>query len=251
MTRHTLSVADPCGPLASSQAPHWLQLVQAIGAVATTIGVLTALYVVIVREPREASQLHQNHVAQLNELRRAKTDRAAAQARKLLPSTVRTPIFGDLWWTVRIDNTSHSPVTILAVDVTAVDADGRDIPGGCRRTNNAMPADAVIDRSIRAVLSSHPDSEVIPTLGQAIRDGMAGHFVDEWPPKLQPYQHALMTYVVNDPDHELRVTVDYEDEAGYQWRRSDTGKPRRTDEVALISIPETADQPWLPWEALQ
>jgi hypothetical protein len=226
-------------------------LVQAIGAVATTIGVLTALYVVIVREPREASQVHKNHVAQLNELRRAKTERAAAQARKLLPSSVRTPIFGELWWTARIDNTSHSLVTILAVEVTAVGADGREVPGGCIRANNAMPADAVIDRSIRAVLSNRPDSEVIPTLGEAIRDAMAGHFVDEWPRKLQPYQHALMTYVITDPDHKLRVTVDYEDEAGYQWRRSDTGQPRRTDEVALIGSPATADQPWLPWEALQ
>lgn len=245
------SLAAPCAPLGATQTPHWLQVVQAGGAIATTVGVLTALYVVIVREPREASQIHRNHVARMDAFQRAKAERAAVQARKLLPSCVRTPIFGDLWWTVRIDNASHALVTILSVDVVALDHDGVEVVGGCRKTNDTMPADQVIDRSIRAVLSTHPDSDVIPSLGKAVRDAMTGHFVDQWPNKLQPYTHALMTYATTDPDYTVRVTVDYEDEAGYQWRRTDTGQPRRTDEVSLIGSPAVAGEPWLPWESLQ
>jgi hypothetical protein len=39
-------------------------------------------------------------------------------------------------------------------------------------------------------------------------------------------------YTTADANLKLRVTIDYEDEAGYQWRRTDTGQPRRTDEEA-------------------
>jgi hypothetical protein len=31
------------------------------------------------------------------------------------------------------------------------------------------------------------------------------------------------------PEYTLRVTVDYEDEAGYQWRRTEIGQPKRID----------------------
>ena len=42
----------------ASQITLRLQEVQAIGAVATTIGVLTALYIAVIRDPRKASQEH-------------------------------------------------------------------------------------------------------------------------------------------------------------------------------------------------
>ena len=29
----------------------------------------------------------------------------------------------------------------------------------------------------------------------------------------------------------LRITIDYEDEAGYQWRRTDISQPRRIDDA--------------------
>jgi hypothetical protein len=37
------------------------------------------------------------------------------------------------------------------------------------------------------------------------------------------------------PDHALRVTIVYEDEAGYQWRRTDTSQPERTGRDPLLS----------------
>jgi hypothetical protein len=49
-------------------------------------------------------------------------------------------MFGDSWWTVRIDNPTNAVTTILAVDVKAVDTKVIDITDGCRRANNTMPA---------------------------------------------------------------------------------------------------------------
>jgi hypothetical protein len=56
------------------------------------------------------------------------------------------------------------------------------------------------------------------------------HFVNGWPRTIAPNHHAVMCYTTTDPSYKLRVTIDYEDEAGFQWRRTDTGQPRRTDE---------------------
>jgi hypothetical protein len=51
-----------------SQSPQWIQITQAIGSVATTIGVLTALYIAVIRDPRKASQEHIHHLERLNAL---------------------------------------------------------------------------------------------------------------------------------------------------------------------------------------
>src|SRR5215813_5633507 len=86
-------------PQAVSQSPTWLQVIQAIGSVATAVGVLIALYVALIREPKEASAEHRHHVAQMDALRNVKNERLWAQARKLVPSCARTPLLGELWWT--------------------------------------------------------------------------------------------------------------------------------------------------------
>jgi hypothetical protein len=53
-------------------APLWLQVIQAAGGIATTIGVLIALYIALIRDPREASAEHKHHVAQMEALRNAR-----------------------------------------------------------------------------------------------------------------------------------------------------------------------------------
>jgi hypothetical protein len=238
MIDHALVLAGPmtapCASQAASQSPQWLQVMQATGAVATTVGVLIALYLVVIRDPREASEEHRHQVAKMDALHHVQTERVGAQARKLVPYCARMPIFGDSWWTVRIDNISNAVTAILGVDVTALDTNGFEIPAGCRPANSTMSVDNVIERSIGAVLSGHPDSQLVPTLRQAIRDAMTGHFVKEWPRTLPPYQHAVMAYATTDPNYKLRITVDYEDEVGHRWRRTDTSLPRRVDEEPLI-----------------
>jgi hypothetical protein len=203
-----------------------LQEAQAIAAIATTIGVLIALYVAVIREPRKAAEERRHHEARMDKIDHAYSERVAAQARKVVPSCVRTPMFGDSWWTVRIDNTSNAVTALVAVDVEAIDANGIDVPGGCVQANNTMPVDQAFDRSILAAMSGFQRS---PLSKQALRDALFGHFATEWQRTVPPYQHTVMAYTTTDPGYTLRVTIDYEDEAGYRWRRTDTGQPIRMD----------------------
>ena len=73
--------------------------------------------------------------------------------------------------------------------------------------------------------------QMTPTVKQAMQEAMIGHFAAEWQTTLGPNQSALMAYVTSDPRFKLRITIDYEDEAGYQWRRTDSGQPERLDSV--------------------
>jgi hypothetical protein len=220
----------------------WLQEIQAIGAMATTIGVLTALYIAVIRDPRKASQEHRHHLERMDALHRVHMDRIEAQARKVVPSRGRIPIFGDLWWTVRVDNASNTMISIVAVDVKALDANGFEVSGGCRPASRNVPFDEAFDRAARAVQreslrdgAHQPGSDLVPALKQAIRDTLAGHLVTRWPRMLSPNQYAVMTYTTTDPSYELRITLDYEDEDGYRWRRTDSGQPTRADRELLMS----------------
>jgi hypothetical protein len=138
MTDHALMLVGRIaaqGPSPTvSQPPHWLSVAQATGAVATTIGVMPQI--------ADTTQHRSMHST-------APKRSAAAQARKVVPSCVRTPMFGDSWWTVRIDNASNAMTTLLAVEVTALDTNGFEVIGGCRQVNNTMSVDQVFDRSIR------------------------------------------------------------------------------------------------------
>ena len=62
-------------------------------------------------------------------------------------------MFGDSMVDSQIDNTSNAVTTILAIDVTAIDTNGVDVPCGCHQANNTMPVDEAFDRSKRAALS--------------------------------------------------------------------------------------------------
>jgi hypothetical protein len=220
-----------------SQSSQWLQFFQATAAIATTVGVLIALYLVVIRDPRQASEEHEHHVAKIEALQRAQWERAAAQARKVVASCAKTPIFGDSSWTVRIDNGSNALATLLAVEVIALDPDGVEIPHGCKSANGTMAVDQALDRSVQAVLSgplrSGSERPLPATVKQAIRDALVGHIVDGWPRTIPPNGHAVLAHRTSDPSYKVSVTIDYEDEAGYQWRRTDTRPPTRLEEVAI------------------
>lgn len=241
MISHALVLGGPtaaqCAPQAVSQSPQWLQEFQATGAIATTIGVLIALYLVVIRDPREAAEEHRHHEAKMEALHRANRERAAAQARKVVPSCARTPTFGDSSWTVRIDNASNALTTLLAVEVIALDANGVEIPHGCKPANGTMAVDQALDRSIQAVFSGPlrvgRERPLTGAAKQSIRDALVGHIVDGWPRSIPPNGHAVLAHRTSDSNYRLSITIDYEDEAGYQWRRIDSGQPTRLDEVAI------------------
>jgi hypothetical protein len=50
---------------------------------------------------------------------------------------------------------------------------------------------------------------------KALRDAVVGHFSTEWKRTLSPNQHTVMAYATTSSDQSLRVTIGYEDEAGY------------------------------------
>jgi len=51
--------------------PTWYVVVQSAASVATTIGVLTALYVAVVREPRKADEERKRREVEMEALKRA------------------------------------------------------------------------------------------------------------------------------------------------------------------------------------
>ena len=72
MTNHDLLSAARINAQGASDVVNrtslWLQEIQAIAAVATTVGVLIALYVATVREPRKAAAESRRHKAQMDAL---------------------------------------------------------------------------------------------------------------------------------------------------------------------------------------
>ena len=192
-------------------------------------------------------------------LERAELERVGAQARKVVPSCVSTPMFGDNWWTVKVDNASASVTKILSVDVRAVDPGGNEVPQGCQQANNTMPVDQAFERSIRAALAGsfeggfqrsgygsmippgtaqHISDRIAPTVKHAMQEAMVGQFVKEWRTILPPNEHAVMAYTTTDPSYRLRITIDYEDEAGFTWQRTDVSQPRRTDMIETPAGPK-------------
>jgi hypothetical protein len=85
MTDHALMLVGRIaaqGPSPTvSQPPHWLSVAQATGAVATTIGVLIALYIAAIREPRKDAADRRHHAAQIDALHRAEKERCSPSSK--------------------------------------------------------------------------------------------------------------------------------------------------------------------------
>ena len=140
--------------------PAWLE---STTSVATTGGVLIALYVAVWREPRKARADRIERAAQADEdrrrydeqmaaLQRAENDRIAAQARKVVPAVYRADLFGENIWTVRINNTSAGIIRNLAVRVVAVDRSGAEVPNGCGQANNQVSISRGMERIVSDAL---------------------------------------------------------------------------------------------------
>ena len=56
---------------------------------------------------------------------------------------------------------------------------------------------------------------------------MLGQLVSEWMTTLTPGQFAVMPFKTAASNYTLQVTIEYEDEAGYRWQRTDSSQPRR------------------------
>ncbi|MGB9306134.1 MAG: hypothetical protein WCB92_21375 [Mycobacterium sp.] len=67
-------------------------------------------------------------------------------------------------------------------------------------------------------------------MSDRFRDAMLGQLAREWMPTLTPGQFAMMAFKTIDRDARLRVVLEFEDEAGYRWRRPDDGQPVQIEE---------------------
>ncbi|PQM45651.1 hypothetical protein [Mycobacterium talmoniae] len=261
--------------------PDWLQIAgaygTALGAIFTALGVLAALWAAFYWEPKkaredrternkQAAEDRRRYEDQMAALLRAEDDRVAAQARKIVPTIFPADVLGENLWTVKVSNTSNGVVTNLAVSVTAVDADGNEIPNGCRQANREINVGESFGRIVREALSGsiggalssqlgnlggmggygntggfqrvgpNPNQmgdmiaqRLSPEVSARFREALLGQMVSEWMTTLTPEQFAVMAFRTTAPDARLRVVLEFEDEAGYRWRRPDDGQPRKID----------------------
>ncbi|SON62258.1 hypothetical protein MSIMFI_03779 [Mycobacterium simulans] len=109
----------------------------------TTLGVLTALYVAVWREPRKADEdrasraeqaaaERERHDTQIAALRQAEDERLAAQARRIVPAIFRGNIVSNILWNLRIDNISADVISELKIDIIIHDGNGNPVPHGYR-----------------------------------------------------------------------------------------------------------------------
>ena len=200
--------------------------------------------------------------AQMAALQRAEDDRIIAQARKIVPATFPAEMFGPNLWTVKVSNTSNGVVTNLDVSVTAVDAGGNEIPNGCRQANDQVSIGDAFRRlisdalsgAVTGALSTTPmaafggraggmnadqlrsviDGRLGAGVSERFRDAMLGQLAREWMPTLTPGQFAVMAFQTADSNARLRVVLEFEDEAGYRWRRPDDGQPVQIEETQKL-----------------
>lgn len=75
------------------------------------------------------------------------------------------------------------------------------------------------------------DQRLGPEVSERFREAMLGQLVREWMTMLTPGQFAVMAFQTTDGNARLRVVFEFEDEAGYRWRRPDNGQPVRISET--------------------
>ena len=70
-----------------------------------------------------------------------------------------------------------------------------------------------------------------PQLNEKLQDVVSAAISGDWPATLAPEQSETRVYVATDAKCELRVAIQYEDSAGFLWKRTDRGKPERVSEI--------------------
>jgi hypothetical protein len=252
--------------------PDWLQISAATATTLGALGVLAALTTFWwqwrkARDDRsqrdeQFAEDRRRYDAQMAALQRAEDDRIIAQARKIVPATFPAEMFGPNLWTVKVSNTSNGVVTNLDVSVTAVDAGGNEIPNGCRQANDQVSIGDAFRRlisdalsgAVTGALSTTPmaafggraggmnadqlrsviDGRLGAGVSERFRDAMLGQLAREWMPTLTPGQFAVMAFQTADSNARLRVVLEFEDEAGYRWRRPDDGQPVQIEETQKL-----------------
>jgi hypothetical protein len=157
----------------------------------------------------------------------------AARTRQV--TTHRTPValLGPQIWAVTVVNHSTSLATDLTVRVDAIDAEGRDLPGGASRSRQAI---ADVFAKLRA--GPWPDAHrplmdpggVSPAREPSLltnrMDLLAAHTALNFPRWLRPNQHASALYEL-EGNASPQVHIQFEDESGAVWSRTNDAEPEQ------------------------
>jgi hypothetical protein len=158
---------------------------------------------------------------------------AVPPARQL--TIYRTPVavLGPHIWAVTVVNHSTSLAVGLQVSVDAVDSEGNELPDGARRSTQAIADVFAKLRTGPWPVEHHPLTDpggVLPA-GRPVflinrTDIVAAHNALEFPRWLRPNQHASALYSL-ESNAFPRVRIQFEDEAGKLWSRTNDAEPER------------------------
>jgi hypothetical protein len=144
----------------------------------------------------------------------------------------RTPValLGPLVWAVTVMNHSTSLATDLTVRVDGVDTEGNQLPDGARRSRQAI-ADVFAKLRTGPWPDEHPLTDrggVSLARGPSLlingMEVLAAHTALDFPRWLRPNQHASALYAL-EPNASPRVRVQFKDEAGEVWARTNDAEP--------------------------
>jgi hypothetical protein len=222
------------------QLPDWLAFSVAL---ATTTGVLIALFVAFWNVSRN---------------RKERQELLAAQARKVVPAATHSEILGPRMWVLAVLNRSDAMVRRLEVEVVGYDADGQIVDDAAELANDTvdlsrafskmMPGLAGIMDMASGAATMDPRrylsgeqfaamqnrgpfpaymlaAHTRPDPKAEIQQALGAIFAADWPPTLTPNGETSMAVRAVEQVCTLTVTITFEDEAGYQWRRTDDGMP--------------------------
>lgn len=150
------------------------------------------------------------------------------------------PLLGPQIWAVTVANHSTSLALGLTVHVDAVDSDDNRLPDGATRSKQDL-TDVVAKlragpwpEEHRPLMNSHAAS---PALGSSFvangMDVLAAHTALDFPRWLRPNQHASALYAL-EPNASVRVRVQFKDEAGDVWSRTNDAEPERFSSSSVL-----------------
>jgi hypothetical protein len=150
-------------------------------------------------------------------------------------TTCRTPVpqLGPYIWGVTVVNDGTSLAVGLTVSVQAVDAEGDLVTGGAVRSRQSTVDVFSKLRVARWPQEHGPMLDVDPAALARRRsflttpmNVLAAHTALDFPSWLRPRQHASALYELR-PDASPRVHIQFEDEAGCMWSRTNDDEPQQ------------------------
>lgn len=164
----------------------------------------------------------------------------ADQARKVLPSTMSMSVFGEGAWRIAVHNHSTGPITELQVRVVAIDATGAEVPNAVQRSKDIFSTQDASARlvgdafsgSLTPVMGSamarYAGRAITPTVQPKMQGILAAHMADGYPSGLAPDQQAFALHILS-AGTSPQVRVEFRDEEGLRWTRTDDRKPQRQE----------------------